>query len=175
MQVAPSVSSRRSLAASGPAEDPEIFPNGGIFHDPIAVSLVSGDGVVVFYTVDGTTPDESSSFVTSDELIVLEEPAQIRAVAAPGRDSFGAYSSAEVQANFVVYTIGAWAPAALMYIASPGNVEQCSYKRYELRFLWFRFNSKVGVDSRFSDDTVAVTKTHTRALKLRFERSVRLL
>lgn len=45
----------------------------------------------------------------------------------------------------------------------------------ELRFLWFRFNSKVGVDSGFSDDTLAESKTHTRALKLRFERSVRLL
>lgn len=106
-----SFSSRRSLAAARPAEDPTVYPNGGIFHDPIAVSLVSDDGAVVFYTVDGTTPDESSSFVTFSELIVLEETTTIRAIAAHGRESFSAYSSAEVQANFIVYTTGAWSSA----------------------------------------------------------------
>ena len=106
VQVA-AFSSRRSLAATRPAEDPAFFPNGGTFHHPIAVSLVSGDGAVVFYTLDGTTPDENSSFVNSGELIVLEGPAQARAIAAPERSSLGAYSSAEVQADFAVYTAGA--------------------------------------------------------------------
>lgn len=120
VQFAASFSSRRYLAVTRPAEDPEVFPNGGIFHDPIAVSLMSGDGAVVFYTIDGTTPNESSSFVASSELIVLEETAQIRAIAAPGRNYFGAYSSAEVQANFVVYTTGAGSSAELMQL----NVER---------------------------------------------------
>lgn len=96
-----------------PAEDPSFFPNGGTFHHPIAVSLVSDDGAIVFYTIDGTTPDESSSFVNSSELIVLEETTTVRAIAAHGRNYFGDYSSAEVQANFIVYTIGAWSSAVL--------------------------------------------------------------
>lgn len=108
IQFAASLSSRRSLAVTRPAEDPTFFPNGGTFHDPIAVSLVSDDGAVVFYTIDGTTPDESSRFVTSSELLVLEETTTIRAIAAHGRNYFGTHSSAEVQANFVVYTIGAY-------------------------------------------------------------------
>ena len=70
------------------------------------MSLVSDDDAVVFYTIDGTTPDESSSFVTSSELIVLEESATVRAVAAHGRAYFDAFASAEVEANFVVYTTG---------------------------------------------------------------------
>lgn len=98
--------SRRSLAATGPAQDPTIFPNGGTYYDPIAVSLVSDDGAIVFYTTDGTMPDEASSFVTSSELIILEESATIRAIAAYGREYFDVYSSAEVEASFAVYTKG---------------------------------------------------------------------
>ncbi|CAM9150627.1 unnamed protein product, partial [Scytosiphon promiscuus] len=99
-------SSRRSLAVAEPAQDPTFFPNGGTYYDPIAVSLVSDDGAVVFYTTDGTAPDEASSFVTSSELIVLEESATIRAIAAYGGEYFDVYSSAEVEASFAVYTKG---------------------------------------------------------------------
>lgn len=67
---------------------------------------MSDDGTVVFYTVDGTMPDESSNFVTSSELIILEESATIRAIAAHGREYFDAYASTEVEASFVVYTKG---------------------------------------------------------------------
>lgn len=96
---------------TGPAAVPTLFPNGGTYHNPIAVSLVSDDDTVVFYTVDGTTPDESSNFVTSSELIILEETATIRAIAAHGREYFDAYASAEVEASFVVYTTGMWSTA----------------------------------------------------------------
>lgn len=89
-----------------PAEDPTFFPSGGVFHDPIAVSLISDDDAVVFYTIDGTTPDESSSFVMSGELIVLEESTTIRAIAAHDREYFDAFASAEVEASFVVHTTG---------------------------------------------------------------------
>ncbi|CAM9247898.1 unnamed protein product, partial [Hapterophycus canaliculatus] len=97
---------RRSLAAAGPAEDPIFFPNGGTYYDPIAVSLVSNDGTVVFYTTDGTAPDATSSFVTSSELIILEESTTIRAIAAYGPEYFEVSSSAEVEASFAVYTTG---------------------------------------------------------------------
>lgn len=98
--------SRRALAGTEQAEDPTFFPNGGTYHDPIAVSLVSDDGAVVYYTTDGTVPDGTSTFVTSSELIILEESVTIRAIAAFQGEDFDARSSAEVEASFVVYVAG---------------------------------------------------------------------
>lgn len=100
------MTSRRALAGTEQAEDPTFFPNGGTFHDPIAVSLVSDDGAVVYYTTDGTVPDGTSTFVTSSELVVLEESVTIRAIAAFQGEDFDARSSAEVEASFVVYVAG---------------------------------------------------------------------
>lgn len=42
----------------------------------------------------------------SGELIVLEESATLRAIAAYGGSTFDALASAEVQADFVVYSAG---------------------------------------------------------------------
>lgn len=83
-----------------------VFPNGGTYYNPIAVSLVSDDGAVVFYTVDGTTPDESSNLVTSSELVTLEETTTIRAIAAYGREYFAISASEEVEVSFVIFAIG---------------------------------------------------------------------
>ncbi|CAM9243846.1 unnamed protein product [Ectocarpus sp. 12 AP-2014] len=98
--------SRRALAGTEQAEDPTFFPNGGTYHEPIAVSLVSDESAVVYYTTDGTVPDGTSTFVTSSELIVLEESVTIRAIAAFQGEDFDARSSAEVEASFVVYVAG---------------------------------------------------------------------
>lgn len=100
--------SRRALSApvSQPADDPLVYPNGGTYLHPIAVSLVSTDGSVIYYTTDGTSPDESSSFVESGKLIVVEDSATLRTIAAYEAVSFNSYSSAEVQTDFVVYSTG---------------------------------------------------------------------
>lgn len=82
---------------------------------------MSDDDAVVFYTVDGTTPDESSSFVTSSELIIVEESTTIRAIAAHGREYLGTHASTEVEASFVVYTEGMWSPAGLMKLGLDGE------------------------------------------------------
>ncbi|CAN0143713.1 unnamed protein product [Ectocarpus sp. 6 AP-2014] len=100
------VISRRALVGTEQAEDPTFFPNGGTYHEPIAVSLVSDDSAVVYYTTDGTVPDGTSTFVTSSELIVLEESVTIRAIAAFQGEDFDGRSSAEVEASFVVYVAG---------------------------------------------------------------------
>lgn len=117
---------RRSLAVAGPAKDPNFYPNGGTYYDPIAVSLVSDDDAVVFYTTDGTAPDGASSFVTSSELIILEDSATIRAMAAYGREYFDAYSSAEVEATFAVYTKGVSARPKMLWLTAYSAVGQCS-------------------------------------------------
>ena len=100
--------SRRALSArvSRPADDPLVYPNGGTYLHPIAVSLVSTVGSVIYYTTDGTSPDESSSFVRSGRLIVVEGSATLRTIAAYEALSFNSYSSAEVQTDFVVCSIG---------------------------------------------------------------------
>lgn len=98
--------SRRSLAATQPADDPLIYPNGGTYLHPIAVSLESTDGSTIYYTTDGTSPGESSSFVNSGELIVIEDSTTLRTIAAYEAWSFNLLSSAEVESTFVVYSTG---------------------------------------------------------------------
>lgn len=97
---------RRSLAATGATESPSLYPAGGTYYHPIAVSLLSNDGALIFYTIDGTEPNESSEAVSSGELIVMQVSGTLRAIAAPARSTFSAYSSDEVQATFVVYSGG---------------------------------------------------------------------
>lgn len=60
----------------------------------------------MYYTKDGTSPDASSSYAVSGELIVLEESTTLRAVAAFEDRSFDAFSSTEVEATFIVHTGG---------------------------------------------------------------------
>ena len=98
--------SRRSLAATQPADDPLVYPNGGTYLHPIAVSLESTEGSIIYYTTDGTSPGEGSSFVNSCELIVVEDSATLRTIAAYEAWSFNLLSSAEVQTTFVVYSTG---------------------------------------------------------------------
>lgn len=99
-------SSRRYLAAVDPVEEPSFYPNGGTYHHPIAVSLVSSDGSIIFYTIDGTSPDESSAFVVSGEIVVVEDSAILRAKAVYKNLLFSSYSSVETEASFVVYSPG---------------------------------------------------------------------
>lgn len=97
---------RRFLAATNKAEDPTIYPAGGTFHHHIAISLLSNDGSVVHYTVDGTEPTGSSNVVNSGELVVLEESGTLRAKAAFPDNPFNERASGEIQANFTVYSAG---------------------------------------------------------------------
>lgn len=96
----------RHLASVGSAMEPSLYPNGGTYHHPIAVFLVSGDGSLVYYTTDGTPPDETSSYVTSRDLIVIESSVTVRAVAVHRDSSFASTASTEVEATFVVHSAG---------------------------------------------------------------------
>ena len=93
-------------AATGAAVDPSLYPTGGTYYHPIAVSLVSSDGSLVYYTTDGTSPDETSSSVSTGGLIVVEESVTLRAVAARRDVSFASSASSEVKATFDVYPKG---------------------------------------------------------------------
>lgn len=86
--------------------DPSLYPDGGTYHHPIAVFLVSGDGSLVYYTTDGSPPDEISSYVTSGDLIVVENSVTVRAVAVHRDSSFASTASSEVEATFVVHSAG---------------------------------------------------------------------
>lgn len=97
---------RRFLAVRDPAVEPSIYPPGGTYHQPIAVSLVTTDGSKIFYTIDGTEPDETSRAVVSGELVVMEGSGTLRAIAAHERLTLNSLSSKEVQATFVVYSEG---------------------------------------------------------------------
>ncbi|CAM9457378.1 unnamed protein product [Ascophyllum nodosum] len=93
-------------AATGAAVDPSLYPTGGTYYHPIAVSLVSSDGSLVYYTTDGASPDETSSSVSTGGLIVVEESVTLRAVAARRDVSFASSASSEVKATFDVYPKG---------------------------------------------------------------------
>lgn len=103
---AASSNSRRHLAVTDPAEDPYFYPSGGTFHHPIAVSLLSSADSIIYYTTDGVPPDASSDFVLSGDLIVVEDSLTLRAIAVHKDSSFESFSSAEVQATFVVHMAG---------------------------------------------------------------------
>lgn len=96
----------RHLASIAPAMDPSIYPNGGTYHHPIAVFLVSSDASLVYYTTDGAHPGEISSYVISGELIVVEHSVTIRAVAVHRDSSFASAASSEVEATFVIHSAG---------------------------------------------------------------------
>lgn len=107
--------SRRSLGAMNRADSPTFYPSGGTFHHPIAISLVSDDGSIVYYTVDGTEPSEASDAVSSGDLIVMEESGTLRAIASFDGTPFAARASGEAQAAFIVHSAGVFEMATTLW------------------------------------------------------------
>ena len=90
----------------GVVAPPTISPDGGFFHDPQTVTLSHASSEAeVYYTVDGTEPDRSSTRYTAP--FSVTESATVRAVAYLGDDA-SAVAETEI-------TIAAWSAAAIPF------------------------------------------------------------
>jgi len=58
---------------------PEVFPQGGNFSSPVEVSLKSGPGAKIYYTLDGTVP--TTEDLLYEKPFTLSDPAIVRAKA----------------------------------------------------------------------------------------------
>ena len=61
----------------GRASAPQASPGGGFYNAPIIVELSDSSGGIIYYTLDGSTPDENSDVYTGP--IVLHETTVLRA------------------------------------------------------------------------------------------------
>ncbi|MFA5498548.1 MAG: S8 family serine peptidase [Candidatus Cloacimonas sp.] len=59
--------------------DPEIYPPSGLYNEPIEASIEVEEDTIVFYTIDGTTPDYTAAIY--EEPFSLSRPTVLKAIA----------------------------------------------------------------------------------------------
>ncbi|HFD80513.1 MAG TPA: hypothetical protein ENK05_09015, partial [Gammaproteobacteria bacterium] len=91
-----------SGAALPTVEAPTISPNGGVFANPVTVTLSTGTaGADIYYTVDGSNPTTGSTLYTAPFQVVVDTTVKARAVLSGYTDSAVSSATFQIQAQLL--------------------------------------------------------------------------
>ncbi len=78
----PSASNNNSTPGVTQTEAPTIFPTGGLYNSTQNISMNSAGGSQIYYTLDGTTPDDGATLYTGPFSVSATTPVRAVAIAA---------------------------------------------------------------------------------------------